>query len=169
MQSGPRYEGLKLLSAETERAIRALSGVTDRIPDQAPCALVVDDDTLILMDATHILEDAGFRVRDATNVADALAVLDQLYGEVDLLFTDVHMPGSLDGFALARQTAERWPHVAIVVASGLAKPEPGDLPEGAAFIAKPFSAEVVYEHVSQTMPREKHPAPLRQRTMHRST
>lgn len=129
-----------------------------------PCALVVDDDTLILMDAVQILEDGGFHVFEAMNVADALAVLDQHHRDIQLLFTDVHMPGDQDGFALARRTAERFPHVAIVVASGEAKPGPDDLPEGATFIAKPFSAEVVYEHVSKTMPDEKHPPQLRQKS-----
>lgn len=136
--------------------------MSDHNSPDSPLALVVDDDVLILMDATLILEDAGFRVLEATNVADALAVLDRHHRDIHLLFTDVHMPGDLDGFALARRTAERFPHVAIVVASGLAKPEPGDLPDGATFIAKPFSAEVVHHHVRKTMPDEKHPPQLRQ-------
>ncbi|WP_313901462.1 response regulator [Methylobacterium sp. J-070] len=135
--------------------------MSDQLTSDPPCALVVDDDTLILMDAIQILEDAGFRVFEAMNVADALAMLDQHHRDIQLLFTDVHMPGDLDGFALARRTAERFPHVAIVVASGEAKPGPDDLPEGATFIAKPFSAEVVHHHVRKTMPAEKHPPQLR--------
>jgi len=133
--------------------------------DPAPCALVVDDDAIILMDATHILEDAGFRVFEAMNVADVLAVLDQHHRDIQLLFTDVHMPGDLDWFALAYRTAECWPHVAIVVASGEAKPGPDDLPEGATFIAKPFSAEVVHHHVRKTMPDAKHPPQLRRTSL----
>ena len=125
----------------------------------APHALVVDDDALILIEATSILEDAGFRVLEAMNVAQALNVLEQRHEAVQLLFTDVHMPGDADGFDLARQTAERWPHIAVVVASGQA--EPGDLPEGATFIGKPFSAEIVRHHVRKTLPDEKHPEPLR--------
>lgn len=136
--------------------------MSDQTSPDSPCALVVDDDAVILMDATQILEDAGFRVFEAMNVADALAVLDRHHRDIHLLFTDVHMPGDLDGFELARRTAERFPHVAIVVASGEAKPGPGDLPEGATFIAKPFSAEVVHHHVRKTMPDEKHPPQLRQ-------
>lgn len=135
--------------------------MTDQALPDPLCALVVDDDTLILMDAVLILEDAGFRVFEATNVADALAVLDRHHRDIHLLFTDVHMPGDWDGFALARRTAERFPHVAIVVASGLAAPGPGDLPEGATFIAKPFSAEIVHHHVRKTMPDDKHPPQLR--------
>lgn len=157
---------MPFLGGLRERKIATRSPEARRVPDQIspdpPCALVVDDDVFILMDATHILEDAGFRVRDAMNVANALAVLEQHHSDIQLLFTDVHMPGDLDGFALARRTAEHFPHVAIVVASGEAQPGPEDLPEGATFIAKPFSAEVVRHHVRETMPEEKHPAPLRQ-------
>ena len=127
----------------------------------APCALVVDDDALILLETTDILEDAGFRVLEAMNVAQALGVLDQHHEVVQLLFTDVHMPGNGDGFDLARQTSERWPHIAVVVASGHAEPVPGDLPEGATFIGKPFSAEIVRHHVRKTLPDEKHPKRLR--------
>ncbi len=143
--------------------------MTDQPLTDPLCALVVDDDTLILMDAVLILEDAGFRVFEAMNVANALAVLDRHHRDIHLLFTDVHMPGDWDGFALARRTAERFPHVAIVVASGEAKPGPDDLPKGATFIAKPFSAEVVYEHVRKTMPEEKQPMPLKIRTPRRMT
>lgn len=135
--------------------------VTQAAQGDAPHALVVDDDALILMDATSILEDAGFQVLEAMNVAQALAVLDRHHEAVQLLFTDVHMPGHGDGFELARQTAERWPHIAVVVASGNAKPGPGDLPEGATFIGKPFSAEIVRHHVRKTLPDEKHPEPLK--------
>ena len=130
-------------------------------PGDAPHALVVDDDFLILMDATSILEDAGFHVLEAMNVAQALGVLDQHHAAVQQLFTDVHMPGVGDGFALARQTAERWPHIAVVVASGNAKPGPGDMPEGATFIGKPFSAEIVRHHVRKTLPDDKQPEPLK--------
>ena len=47
---------------------------------------------------------------------------------------------------------ENWSHISIVVSSGQLKPQPGDMPDGAVFISKPFSAEVVYEHLQQIMP-----------------
>ncbi|MBP28900.1 MAG: response regulator [Methylobacterium sp.] len=135
--------------------------VTAPTSSTPPHALVVDDDTLILMDATSILEDAGFQVFEAMSVTQALDVLKQHHEAVQLLFTDVQMPGDADGFELARKTAERWPHIAIVVASGRVKPGPGDLPEGATFIGKPFSAAIVRHHVRETMPVEQQPAPLK--------
>jgi CheY-like chemotaxis protein len=138
-----------------------LVSVTRLNASQAPHALVVDDDFLILMDATSILEDAGFQVLEAMNVAQALEVLGQHHEAVQLLFTDVHMPGIGDGFGLAQETAERWPHIAVVVASGNARPGPGDMPDGATFIGKPFSAAIVRHHVRKTLPDEKQPEPLK--------
>ncbi|WP_456684708.1 response regulator [Bradyrhizobium sp. P5_C11_2] len=128
----------------------------------APHALVVDDNALIQMEATSILENAGFRVLEAMNVAQPLHVLERHHDVVQLLFTDVQLPEGEDGFDLARQTAERWPHVAVVVASGHAEPGSGDLPEGATFIGKPFSAKIVRHHVRETMPDEKPPEMLRE-------
>jgi len=62
-----------------------------------------------------------------------------------VLVTDVEMDGgSMDGFALARQARECWPHLGIVVVSGRAAPAPGDLPEGALFIAKPYRATAMF-------------------------
>ena len=124
-------------------------------------ALVVDDDALILMESTGILEDAGFQVLEAMNVAQALQVLERHHGEIDLLFTDVQMPGGATGFDLARRTAESWPDIAIVVASGHVRPNPGDLPDGATFIGKPFSAGMIRDHIRKTLPEERQPEPLR--------
>lgn len=105
----------------------------------APFALVVDDDVLIRMDAADILERAGFRPLEACAAAEALQMLETHAGRVQLLFTDVEMLGSRDGFALASETAQRWPHVKILVASGNIEPQPDDMPEHAVFIGKPFS------------------------------
>ena len=113
-------------------------------PDGRPVALVVEDEPIILMDAADILEDLGFEVLEAWNGDTALAVLRER-APVDLLFTDVHMPGTLDGFTLARTVAERWPGTKVVVCSGHVTPAAGALPAGAVFIDKPFSATLVSE------------------------
>ncbi|WP_204165495.1 response regulator [Methylobacterium sp. 17Sr1-1] len=127
----------------------------------SPCALVVDDDPLIRMNAAEMLADAGFQTLEASHVEEALNVLHQHHPAIVLLFTDVQMPGALDGFALARHTAAHWPHISIVVASGRAQPGPDDMPEGARFVGKPFSAEVVFHHLKQVVPVEHKPEPLR--------
>ena len=127
----------------------------------APYALVVDDDFLIRMDATDILEQAGFQVLDAEHGDAALALLKGRHPEVVLLFTDVQMPGELHGFALARSVAASWPHISIVVASGHIKPEPGAMPDKARFIGKPFSAAVVHAHLQEVLPNSQKPEPLK--------
>ena len=131
------------------------------VDQNAPCALVVDDDFLIRMDATDILERAGFLVLDAEHGDAALDLLKARHPDIVLLFTDVHMPGELDGFALARRVAAAWPHISIVVASGHASPEPRSMPDKARFIAKPFSAALVHCHLQEILPNGKKPEMLR--------
>lgn len=77
-------------------------------------ALVAEDEVLLRMEAADLLNDAGFSVQEAVNAEGALGYLER-HPEVQLLFTDVQMPGACDGFALAREVAQRWPHIAIVV------------------------------------------------------
>jgi two-component system, response regulator PdtaR len=113
-------------------------------------ALVVEDEPLIMMEAVDILEGDGFRVLEAWSADRALALLEE-QGPVDLLFTDVHMPGDLDGFALARAVRDRFPGTAIVICSGHVKPGPEDLPEGAVFIDKPFSPALVRQTIRRTL------------------
>lgn len=130
----------------------------------APYALVVDDDALIRIDAMDILEDAGFRTFEAVDPDAAMALLIEHHQQIVLLFTDVEMPGPRNGFALARETARSWPHISIVVASGQVRPGPEDLPEGAHFLGKPFSAEMVHNHLQEILPHGRKPKPLRDRS-----
>lgn len=131
-----------------------------------PYALVADDDALIRMDAADILNEAGFRTHEACNVEEAISILESSYESVQLLFSDVHMPpGNRTGFDLAKECAGRWPHIGILVASGLAEPGPEDLPSGARFIRKPFSADVVYQHLQKILPDGRKPEPLKKRAL----
>ena len=103
------------------------------------------------MNAADMLEEAGFKPLEAADADAALALLEQFHGSVQVLFTDVQMPGSRDGFSLARHIAAVWPHIGIVVASGQMRPRDDDLPSGAVFIAKPFSVEVVHDHLRKIL------------------
>jgi CheY-like chemotaxis protein len=133
-------------------------------PSSDPYALVVDDDGLVRMIAMDILEEAGFRTFEARDGDEALALLGAQHAMIVLLFTDVHMPGSRNGFAVARETARQWPHISIVIASGEARPGPGDVPEGAHFVGKPFSAEMIRDHFVEILPDGQKPEPLRSMT-----
>ncbi|MBW6533175.1 response regulator [Sphingomonas sp. RRHST34] len=127
-----------------------------------PNALIVDDDPIILMDLDGILSDAGFRCVEADNGDDAKALLPGQAHSITLLFSDVEMPGGTDGFALARHVSSSYPWIEIVIASGRIKPEPGDMPENATFLGKPFSARMVHEHLRERLPDGKKPEPLKQ-------
>ena len=129
--------------------------------DLRPYALVVDDDGLLRMDIAEILEHAGFRTLEAEDGDAAILVLEERHLDIVLLFSDVEMPGSRNGFALARETAVKWPHVAIVIASGGLMPAPGEMPEGACFLNKPFSSEAVHGHLREILPDDRKPEPLR--------
>lgn len=125
-----------------------------------PFALVVDDDPMILLDTTIILEDAGFRVHEAMDVDQAKLVLTEHWESIILLFSDVDMPGGTNGFDLARHADFHWPHIEIVIASGHVLPETGEMPDRATFISKPFNKRMVLEHLGKLLPDDKKPEPL---------
>jgi len=103
-----------------------------------PVVLLVEDDGLLLMEAADTLADAGFTVLEAPHADKALTVLENR-PDIGVLMTDVDMPrGSMDGFALARLVAHRWPAIPVLVVSGMGTPGPNDMPEGARFIPKPY-------------------------------
>jgi CheY-like chemotaxis protein len=126
-----------------------------------PYALVVDDDPLIMMDTTSILEDAGFRFYEAMDGDEAKRILAANSENIVLLFSDVDMPGETNGFALARHVAENWPAIEIVIASGHVLPKSGEMPEKATFISKPFNKHMVHGHLRNMLPDSKLPEPLK--------
>ena len=97
--------------------------------------IVVDDDVLERMGASYMFSDAGYRVLEAGS-ADAALRLFETASDIRLLFTDVSMPGAINGADLSRQVAERWPRVGIIMTSG--RPFPGELPGKVRFHAKPY-------------------------------
>lgn len=125
-------------------------------------AVVVDDSPLVLLDACHILEEAGFKCFDANDGDMAWDVILAQDGSITLLFSDVEMPGLLNGIDLARKVAAAYPAVEIVLASGRLQPGPDELPGNTTFIAKPFSPAIVREHLRKKLPKEKMPLPLLQ-------
>ncbi|NGP18582.1 response regulator [Devosia chinhatensis] len=123
---------------------------------------MADDDVFIRMDAAEILQNAGFRVYEAASVNEAFAILLEAGNAIQLLFTDVQMPpGELNGFDLARRCSSDWPHIKILVSSGQIRPQPGDMPDGAVFISKPFTPEVIYERLQVLLPDGQKPEPLK--------
>lgn len=107
-----------------------------------PIALLAEDDLTLRMLAADMLGELAFDVLQAGDAAEAMRELEAQPATV-LLMTDVQMPGTMDGFALARAAAVRWPSIVILVCSGRLGPKPGDLPPEARFINKPFTVETV--------------------------
>ena len=106
---------------------------------QPKVVLVVEDEWLIRESLVEVLAQAGFRVLQAAHGEDALATMQEHGPAIDLLFTDIRMPGRLDGLELARRARALLPGLAILIASGNWVPTPGDLPAGSFFLAKPYS------------------------------
>ena len=112
--------------------------------DDAPViVLVAEDETLVRLLANDMLTDADYRVVEAQDGREALAILDAK-NTVRALLTDVNMP-NVDGLALARIVRQRWPHIGIVVTSG--RPMPSGLPDGARFLSKPYRYEDVLQEL----------------------
>ncbi|KQW29762.1 two-component system response regulator [Rhizobium sp. Root274] len=104
--------------------------------------LVVEDDGLIRLDLVDMLTDQGFDVLDAANADEALSVLEG-GADVAAVLTDIDMPGSMNGLALASRVHTTWPGCRIAVISGRYHPEPELLPNGARFLTKPLSEAVI--------------------------
>jgi DNA-binding NtrC family response regulator len=103
--------------------------------------LIVEDDPVQLMEAAAVLQDAGYEVAEAATVE---AAQDHLAARPELvaMVADVDLAGEpLSGFTLAKAVAARWPELAILIVSGVAWPAEEQMPMGARFLRKPFTAE----------------------------
>src|ERR1700686_4064464 len=102
--------------------------------------LVVEDEMMLRMRAVDMVEDAGFAAVEAINADDALAILESP-SAIELLFTDIQMPGSMDGLKLAFAVHERWPAIKIILVSGQLKLTDGDKPLDSRFFGKPLDVK----------------------------
>lgn len=110
--------------------------------------LVVEDDLLLLVDAMDLAEDAGLKAYGARNADEAILLLER-HPEIRILFTDVHMSGSMDGLKLAHAVRKRWPPVAIMVTSGVAKVSKEDMPEHGVFFSKPYPPKAIVKALNE--------------------
>jgi two-component system, response regulator PdtaR len=117
--------------------------MSDAAPER-PVVLVVEDDFLLRMDAVDIVRSAGFDAVEARNADEAIAIL-EARPTIHVVFTDVQMPGSMDGLKLAKFVKDRWPPIKIVATSGRIRVDADDLPEGARFIPKPYTPAQIIE------------------------
>jgi DNA-binding NtrC family response regulator len=125
--------------------------------------LLVEDEPLIRLFISELLEDAGFRVVEAANATEALVLLEAGL-RVNVLLTDVDMPVGCNGFELAHKVHESWPEAEILIMSGRRWPAQGDLPPGAAFLAKPCPNEAIVSHVISAAERTRRFHPMERKS-----
>ena len=105
-----------------------------------PKVLVVEDEMILRMRAVDIVEDAGFTPIEAVNADEALVILESR-SDIDLLFTDIQMPGSMDGLKLAHAVYQRWPSIKIILVSGKLTPTEAEKPTDSRFFGKPLEVK----------------------------
>ncbi len=112
--------------------------------------LVVEDDALVRMNALFLLEGLGYQVFEASNADEAMSLL-QAHSEITIIFTDVQMAGSMDGLALARWAAGRWPPLRFIIVSGGKSPLVQEMPAGAIFLTKPYADATIKSSIAQLL------------------
>lgn len=110
--------------------------------------LVVEDDALVRAEAVDLCIEAGFTTYEARNADQAIRQLER-HSEIRVLFTDVEMPGTMDGLKLARAVRDRWPPVTIMVTSGRVKVTKDQMPENGLFFEKPYPPDGIVKALNE--------------------
>ena len=111
---------------------------------KTPAVLIVEDEPLVRLCAVETVEGAGFEVIEAANADEAIRILESR-SDIRVVFTDLHMPGSMDGLKLAHAVRNRWPPIELILTSGKARIEPDDLPERSMFFPRPYDPADIAE------------------------
>ncbi len=112
--------------------------------DPTSIILVVEDHPVIRMGALALVIEAGFEALQASSADEAIRILESR-SDINLVFTDVEMPGTMDGIKLAHYIHNRWPPVKLIVASGKTIVDESHLPTGARFFPKPYRDNTIVE------------------------
>ena len=108
--------------------------------------LVVEDEFMIRAATAEAIRDAGFEVLEAANADQAIVILEDR-GDIRVVFTDIHMPGSMDGAKLAHAIKDCWPPVRVIATSGRVAVDNLDLPDGTMLFPKPYR----FDHIARTL------------------
>jgi len=111
--------------------------------------VLAEDEPLVRMAAVQALQDEGFDVLQAEHAAEALGILQSHSSAVHVLFTDVQMPGAIDGVALAHHTARCWPWIGLLITSGGTRFDQIILPPASRFLIKPYDHSHVANHITE--------------------
>jgi CheY-like chemotaxis protein len=111
--------------------------------------LVAEDQIFVRGTAADALKDLGYEVIEVGSADEALAVLAERNRDIRVLFTDITMPGSINGLILAHNVRRNWPWIGLLITSGKAKPPSSKLPEGSRFLAKAYDTAHMSMHVGE--------------------
>src|SRR3954463_2032514 len=111
-----------------------------------PVVLIVEDEALVRLVAAMMLQDAGFDTLEADTAEDALKLMEQ-HDDVCVLFSDIQLPGGMDGLRLARTVHDRWPDVGLLLTSGGVNIRRDQIPDQGTFLPKPYDADEMVEAV----------------------
>lgn len=109
--------------------------------------LIVEDEPLLRLYAIDIVEDAGYSTLEAPNADEAIKILTSR-PDIRIVFTDINMPGSIDGLKLSHFIRDRWPPIHLIITSGNKKPAPHEMPARGAFLGKPFEPHHLVDALS---------------------
>ncbi|MHC2362642.1 response regulator [Rhizobium leguminosarum] len=112
--------------------------------------LVVEDSTIIRMSAVDLVLSAGYEALEACDADEAIRILESR-NDIDLVFTDVQMPGTMDGIKLSHYIRDRWPPVRLIVASGAAILKESDLPTGSRAFSKPYDNHAITDAMANLL------------------
>ncbi len=119
---------------------------------RTPLVLVVEDDDLLRLTSSLELAESGFRTVEASSADEAIAILERCT-HIDAIFTDISMPGSMNGLALAELVSRENPETYVLITSGDALPDKAPIPEHSDFVAKPYVlsriAQMIREQLAQ--------------------
>lgn len=113
-----------------------------QMPFGRQTVLIVEDEPLLRLMAIDVVKDAGFDALEASDADEAIRILESRT-DISIVFTDVDMPGSMNGLRLAAAVRDRWPPIQIIVTSGYASFLNPELPPGAVFFSKPYDIDKV--------------------------
>lgn len=112
----------------------------------SPVVLIVEDEPVLRMLAVEVVEEAGFIAIEARDADEAVILLESRT-DIAMLFTDINMPGSMDGLKLAHAVRDRWPPIKILVVSGKQRLQPSELPSNSCFLGKPYQVTALVEEL----------------------
>lgn len=115
-----------------------------------PLVLIVEDEALVRIIAASMLQDAGFDTLEADTAEEALHLLEE-HDQVRVLFSDVQLPGGVDGLSLARTVHDRWPDIGLLLTSGGVNVRQSQIPDDGRFLPKPYDVGEMVKAVRNAM------------------